>query len=126
VSLGETVPLNARIGGTIVKPTIRIDFRQSAKGAAEAFKAQAGAFVEQKKDSLRQVAYTTGDALKDSAKVIRDQAVQGYKSELIRKLKGEPDSNAGRTATTDRIKESSGEAVKGVLNGLLKKKKSGS
>ncbi|MCU0381299.1 MAG: AsmA-like C-terminal region-containing protein, partial [Chitinophagaceae bacterium] len=126
VSLGETVPLNARIGGTIQKPTIHIDFRQSAKGAADAFKAQAGAFVEQKKDSLRQVAYATGNALKDSAKLIRDQAVQGYKSDLIRTLKGEADSNAGKTATTDRVKESSGEAVKGVLNGLLKKKKSGS
>jgi hypothetical protein len=126
VSLGESIPLNARITGTILKPLISIDFKQTASGVADAFKAQANAFVEQKKDSLKQVASSAGNALRDSAKAIRDEAVAGYKAELIGKITGGQDSSAGNMSTTERLKTSAGESVKGLLNGVLKKKKSGS
>jgi hypothetical protein len=126
VSLPETVPVHARIAGTVLKPVISIDLKQSAGGVTDAFKAQANAFAAQQKDSLKQVANATAKSLKDSVKVIRDEAVKGYKTELIAKLKGQPDSVTQGSSTTDRLKATAGESVKGVLNGLFKRKKSGS
>jgi uncharacterized protein involved in outer membrane biogenesis len=126
VSLPENVPVHARIGGTVLKPVVSIDLKQSATGVTEAFKAQASSFVAEKKDSLKQVASATGKTLKDSARVMRDQAVQGYKTELISKLKGNSDSTGDNRSTTERLKTTAGESVKGALNGLFRKKKSGS
>jgi hypothetical protein len=59
VSVSEVVDLNVRMMGTILKPQIVIDYKETAKGVTDAFKEQATAFAKQKTDSVKQVAITT-------------------------------------------------------------------
>jgi hypothetical protein len=122
-SVREDVELHVRMTGTILKPQIEIDYKETAAGITNAFKEQANAFAKQKTDSVRQVAITTGKTLKDTATVLKDRAVQDLKKDLVAKLTGEKDSTQNEAGTFDRSKKTAEQTLKNTFDGLLKKKK---
>ena len=123
VSVGDEVDLNIKMEGTITRPVIKIDMKQTASGMTDAFKAQASAFAQQKTDSVKQVVSATGKALKDSATSLKEQTVKGLKQYLINKLTNEKDSSATDFGTLDKTKKSAEQTLKNTFNGLLRKKK---
>jgi hypothetical protein len=122
-SVGDVVDLNIKMEGTITRPVIKIDMKQTASGMTDAFKAQASAFAQQKTDSVKQVASATGKVLKDSANSLKEQTVKGLKQDLINKLTNEKDSSATDFGTLDKTKKSAEQTLKNTFNGLLRKKK---
>jgi hypothetical protein len=122
-SVRETVDLKVRMTGTILKPQIIIDYKETAAGITDAFKEQATAFAKQKTDSVKQVAVATGKTLKDTATVLKDRAVQDLKKDLVAKLTGEKDTTQNEASTIDRTKKTAEQTLKNTFDGLLKKKK---
>ena len=122
-SVSEVVDLNVRMMGTILKPQIVIDYKETAAGITDAFKEQATAFAKQKTDSVKQVAISTGKTLKDTATVLKDRAVQDLKKDLVAKLSGEKDTAQNDASTFDRTKKTAEQTLKNTFEGLLKKKK---
>ena len=123
VSVGDEVDLNIKMEGTITRPVIKIDMKQTASGMTDAFKAQASAFAQQKTDSVKQVVSATGKSLKDSATSLKEQTVKGLKQDLINKLTNEKDSSATDFGTMDKTKKSAEQTLKNTFNGLMRKKK---
>jgi AsmA-like C-terminal region/AsmA family len=122
-TVSEVVDLNIRLMGTIMKPQIVIDYKETAAGITDAFKEQATAFAKQKTDSVKLVAVAAGKTLKDTATVLKDRAVQDLKKDLVAKLSGEKDSTQSEVNTFDRTKKTAEQTLKNTFEGLLKKKK---
>jgi uncharacterized protein involved in outer membrane biogenesis len=118
VKVGETINLAVQIGGTISKPEISTNLKESASNAVEDLKKQVEEEVKAKVDSVKTV-------VKDTVKAIRDKAVEDAKKEaqkeLQRQLSGKKDSTTAKPDLNKAGKEAE-EKAKGALKGLLKKK----
>ena len=99
LSVGETVKVNALVGGTITKPTIKLAL---AEGDAKAeAKALASQFIEEKKTALKDTAKQKAAELKAKAQEEVQQKTDTLKKQAEEKIKDE---------------------VKNKLNNLFKKK----
>jgi hypothetical protein len=114
VSLGETIDLNVKIGGSLTNPTISTDLKQAAGDMAAELKQQAASFVQQKADSAKQT-------LKDTFQVVKKQVIDDAKSSLIQSITGNRDS-ASKGASLEETKKKAGETIKNTLGNLLRKK----
>ncbi|UKJ08802.1 AsmA-like C-terminal region-containing protein [Solitalea lacus] len=93
VSVGETVKVNALLGGSILKPTVKLQLANDNKAAAQSVLAQA---VDQKKAEVETRAKEEVTKLKEQATeqvkqkvdTVKKQATEKVKSELKNKLKG--------------------------------------
>ena len=118
VKLGDLIPIQARMGGTIRNPTIRTDLKQTAGSLADDMKKQVVDFAKAKVDSTR-TAVTT--AVKDSIESAKKQVIKTAEEELKKQLLGKKDSTASQTpADTKKKLEETG---KGLIKNILGKKK---
>ncbi len=109
MSMGETVNVNVKIGGTVTNPKVETGLKEAAKGAVDDLKAKAAEEIEKQKKELEDKAKAEADRLKKEAE---DKA----KAESDR-LKKEAEAKA--KAEADRIKkEASEKAKKEVEKGL--------
>jgi hypothetical protein len=118
VHLGEMIDLNIKLGGTIPSPLIKTDLKEAAGDAAAELKQQATAFVQQKRDSAKQV-------VTDSFQVVKKQVLDDAKQSLLKSLAGNGDTAATKTPALQETKEKATQTVKNTLNGLFGKKKQG-
>jgi hypothetical protein len=118
VHLGEMIDLNIKLGGTITSPLVKTDLREAAGDATKELKQQATAFVQQKRDSAKQV-------VTDSFQVVKKQVMEDAKQSLLKSLAGNGDTAATKTPTLQETKDKATQTVKNTLNGLFGKKKQG-
>jgi hypothetical protein len=115
VHLGEMIDLNIKLGGTITSPLVKTDLREAAGDATKELKQQATAFVQQKRDSAKQV-------VTDSFQVVKKQVMEDAKQSLLKSLAGKEDT-AAKAPALQETKEKATQTVKNTLNGLFGKKK---
>lgn len=107
VQVGDSVHLNVLLGGSITKPTVKTDLKETAGKAVDNLKDQATALVKQKVDSAKTV-------LKDSLNAVKQEAAAAVKDELKKQLLG-----GGKTDSTKTLKDA-GKAAEKTLNNTLK------
>lgn len=107
ITIGELVPIQVKLGGSIKNPSIKTDLKQSANSLAQDLKQQATSFAQAKADSAKA-------AIKDTVAAVKNQLIQNAKDELTKKLLGQKDS----TNNTQDTKKSLEEKGKGLLKGL--------
>ncbi|MGZ8559902.1 MAG: hypothetical protein ACXWWC_16285, partial [Chitinophagaceae bacterium] len=114
ITLGETVNLNVKMGGSLTNPSIKTDLKEVAGDAVADIKQQAVDFAKQKVDSVKHT-------LKDSARAVRDQVITDVKEDLKNRIFGNKDSV--KTSNTDSTKKKAEQTLKNTVDGLFKKKK---
>ncbi len=118
VKLGDLIPIQVKMGGSIRNPTIRTDLKQTASSLADDMKKQVVDFAKAKVDSTR-VAVTT--AVKDSLESAKKQVIKTAEDELKKQLLGKKDSTG--TQTPADTKKKLEETGKGLIKNILGKKK---
>lgn len=116
VNSGEVVNLKLHLGGTMMKPTISTDLKQSGESLASEMKDQVKDFAAAKIESAKAAAADTLNAIKK-------QATQAVKEELMSKLLGGKDTSGTAPDASKNTTEKARESAKGFLKSLLNKKK---
>ncbi|HTI12115.1 MAG TPA: AsmA-like C-terminal region-containing protein [Puia sp.] len=116
LKVGETVDLNVKMGGTLTNPLVTTDLKDALAATANGVKQQVVDLVQARVDSAKQ-------QLKDTARVLKQQLISDAGAELKKQLAGKGDTTATAAGGLDDSKKKVTEAGKGLLNGLLKKKK---
>ncbi len=119
VQVGETISLNAKMLGTITKPDIRLDLKETTANLADEIKDQAKEFVQSAIDSSKK-------AISDTLQSVKKEVIKGASEKLKAELFGKKDSLTTDTVAqpssnpVDKLKESG----KGLLENInpLKKK----
>jgi hypothetical protein len=114
VKVDETVSFNVNMGGTIKSPVFKINLKEAGASLAADLKKQAADFAKAKVDSVK----TT---IKDTLQSVKKDLVKAAQQELLNKLSKPDSTTAGQPATDAKNKLK--DAGKGIINGLLKKKK---
>ena len=114
VTLGETVNLNIKMGGSLTNPSIKTDLKEVAGDAVADLKQQAVDFAQAKADSAKQ-------KVKDSVNAVKNQVITDVKEDLKNKIFGNKDSV--KTNNTDSTKKKAEQTIKNTINDLFKKKK---
>lgn len=109
VKLSDSVHLNIAMGGSMLKPAIKTDLKETTNN----IKSQATALVQAKVDSAKAT-------VKDSVNAVKNQAVAAAKDQLTKQLLGNKDSS--KPASVQDAGKQAGQTLKNTLGGLLKKK----
>lgn len=120
VNVGETVNLKLQLGGTMKNPTIKTDLRQTGESLAAQMKDQVKEFAQNKIDSAKAAARDTLNSVK---KQLTEAAKETLKDELKRQLTGQKDTTASEGASPKNTEEKVKESAKGLLKGMLGKKR---
>lgn len=116
VKVGETININAKMLGSITKPDIKLDLKETAGSVADEIKDQAKQFVQSKIDSSKKA---VSDTLQSVKKQVIKEASEQLKNQLFNKKDTLGTDTAQKTNPGDKLKESG----KGLIEGLFKKKK---
>lgn len=114
ITLGETVNLNIKMGGSLTNPSIKTDLKEVAGDAVADLKQQAVDFAQAKADSAKQ-------RVKDSVNAIKNQVITDVKENIKDRLFGNKDSV--NTNRPDSTKKKAEQTIKNTINDLFKKKK---
>lgn len=109
VKLSDSVHLAIAMGGSMLKPSIKTDLKETTNS----IKSQATALVQAKVDSAKAT-------IKDSVTAVKNQAVAAAKDQLTKQLLGNKDSS--KPANIQDAGKQAGQTLKNTLGGLLKKK----
>lgn len=120
VKLGDIVPIQIKLGGSIKNPQIKTDLKQTATNIADDLKQQVTDFAKAKVDSTK-VAVTK--AVKDSVESAKKQLAKAAEVELKKRLTGKKDSSDVAGTDTVSTKKKLEETGKGLIKDLFKKKK---
>ncbi len=110
LSMGETVNVNVKIGGTVTQPRIETSMKDAVKGAADDLKAKAQEELERRKKELE-------DKAKAEAERLKKEAEDKVKAEADR-LKKEAEEKA--KAEAERLKKEAEEKAKKEAEKQLK------
>lgn len=112
VKVGDIVPIQVKVGGSITSPTIKTDLKQTTNSLVQDMKQQATDFAKAKADSAKA-------AIRDTLKSAKNQVLQTAKDELTKKIiGGKTDSTTNNNDTKKQLEEKG----KGLLKSLFKKK----
>jgi len=117
VSVGETIPVEIKIGGTVANPTVSTNLNKMASKAMDDLKAKAKEELERKRKELEDKARAEADRLKNEAESKMKAEVDKAKSEAEAKAKAEADRL--KKEAEDKAKKEAGNK----LNDLFKKPK---
>jgi AsmA-like C-terminal region len=117
VNLGETVNLKMGLAGTILKPELKVDLKQSGESLAAQMEQQAKDFAQAKIDSSKAIA-------KDTLNSIKKQLAAAAKDQLQKQISGNKDSTTSgdKNVSTNNATKNATESAKGLINNLFKKK----
>ena len=118
VKLSDVVNLHVKMLGTITKPDIQFDLKQTANSVADEIKDQAKEFVKAKIDSTKK---TVSDTLQSLKKVALKEASEQLKAQLFKRDSIQDTSKNKPSNPADRLKES-GKGLIENLNPFKKKK----
>lgn len=118
VKLDEQVALPVKVGGTLTSPVLKMDLKSALSSTTNSLKQQATDLVKARVDSAKQ-------QLKDTAKAVGQQALKDAGNALKNQIFGNKDTTDQKGETLDDTKKKVQDAGKGLLNGLLNKKKAG-
>ena len=111
MSMGESIKVNALIGGTVSNPTVKTDLKNAASTAINDLKDKAKVEFDKQKKELEDKAKAEFDKQKK-------QAEDRVKSETD---KAKKDAEARAKAEVDKAKKDAENKAKDALNGLFKK-----
>jgi hypothetical protein len=114
ITLGETVNLNIKMGGSLTNPSIKTDLKEVAGDAVADLKQQAADFAKEKVDVEKQ-------KIKDSVAAVKNQVITDVKENIKDKIFGNKDSV--KTNSPDSTKKKAEQTIKNTINDLFKKKK---
>ncbi|MGZ8540710.1 MAG: hypothetical protein ACXWV6_08700, partial [Chitinophagaceae bacterium] len=114
ITLGETVNLNIKMGGSLTNPSIKTDLKEVAGDAVADLKQQAVDFAKEKVDVEKQ-------NIKDSVAAVKNQVITDVKENIKDKIFGNKDSV--KTNSPDSTKKKAEQTIKNTFNDLFKKKK---
>ncbi|MBN9380411.1 MAG: AsmA family protein [Chitinophagaceae bacterium] len=117
VKVDEQVALPVKVGGTLTSPVLKMDLKSALSSTTNSLKQQATDLVKARVDSAKQ-------QLKDTAKAVGQQALKDAGNALKNQIFGGKDTTDKKGETLDDTKKKVQDAGKGLLNGLLNKKKS--
>src|SRR6185436_17407544 len=118
VKVGDIVPIQVKIGGSIKNPQVKTDLKQAGSNLAEDLKKQVIEIAKAKADSTK-MAVTK--AVKDSVESAKKQVAKAAEDELRKKILGSKDTTAAGKDTTNTKKKLE-ETGKGLIKDLFKKK----
>ncbi len=119
VNIGETISINAKMLGTILKPDIRLDLKETAGSLKDEIKDQAKQFVQSAIDSSKK-------AFNDTLQSVKKEVIKEASEKLKAELFGKKDSLTTDTVAqpssnpVDRLKES-GKGLIENINPFKKK-----
>jgi len=116
-SLGETVSLNAGIGGTLTNPTIETNLKETGKNMADDLKKQIDDEVEKKKEELRKEAQAEADKILSDANKQADKLVTEANKQAA-KIRKEAKS-AAKKITNEAEKQAKKVEEEGKKKGFL-------
>lgn len=114
MKVGDIVPLQVKLGGSITSPTVKTDLKQTTTSLAQDIKTQATSFATAKVDSAK-------IAVKDTIKSIKNEAINTVKNEITKKLLNKNDSTASSPTDTKKTIEEKGKGLLKNLNPFKKK-----
>lgn len=127
---GENLVLNIGMGGVFSDPKFSLKSVASADGSGikQTVQATVTAKVEEKKEEVKQELETKVDAARDSAEQVIQAKTDTAKAKLDSLVQAQKDSIAAAAAAKlglrkDTVVDKTLEKAKGVLEGILKKKK---
>src|SRR5687768_12623082 len=103
VTLGETVNLNVKMGGSLTNPSVKTDLKEVAGDAVADLKQQAVDFAKEKVDVEKQ-------KVKDSVNAVKNQVVNDVKEDIKNKIFGNKDST--KTSNVDSTKKKAEQTIK--------------
>ena len=116
LKISDVVNLKLVMGGTIKKPLLKVDLKQSGETLVQQMQQQVKDFAQLKIDSAKNVA-------KDTLNSIKKQLADAAREELRKKLFGVKDTVALKDSTPVKSQQDkTKESVKGLFDNLLKKK----
>jgi hypothetical protein len=115
LTLGETVNLDLKLGGTLTNPVLKTDLKGAAGTMADQLKQQALSFAQAKADSAKR-------AVKDTVASLKNQAIGAAKDELARRIAGGGGDTVKPTQPAE-VGKRAVDAGKGLLKGLFNRKK---
>ena len=116
LKLSDVVNLKLAMSGTIKKPLLKVDLKQSGETLVQQMQQQVKDFAQAKIDSAKNVA-------KDTLNSIKKQLADAAREELRKKLFGVKDTVALKDSTPVKSQQDkTKESVKGLFDNLLKKK----
>jgi hypothetical protein len=104
VSVGETIPVEIKIGGTVNNPTVKTDLNQLAAKAMDSLKAKAKEELDKKKKELEDKAKAEIDKQKKAAEDKAKTEADRLKKEAEAKLKKEADEKLKKQGA-DKLKD---------------------
>lgn len=110
LALGETVKVNALVGGTSDKPTVKLDMKEQANGMKENIKDAAKAEIDKQKEALTNKAKEEADKLKNEAEIKAKAEADKIKKQAEDKAKAE----------AERIKKEAADKAKNALKDKIK------
>jgi len=118
ISLGDIVPVNLLIGGTVTEPKVSTDLAKQGANVMADLKAKAKEEFDKKKDELEAKAREEADKLKSeaSSKIEAEKAKAAAEADRIKK-----ETEAKVKAKADSLKKAAEEEAKKQAKDLLKK-----
>jgi hypothetical protein len=113
LSVGEMVKINAIIGGTVMKPTVKIDMKDAAKGAVNDLKDQAKAELDKQKAELEAKARAEVDKAKGEAEAKARAEADKAKAEAEAKARAE--SERLKKEAEAKAKKEAENKLKGIF-----------
>jgi len=116
VSVGEKINLTVKFGGTVTKPTVKIDTKNAANDAVNGLKQQAQAALDKAKADAEAKAKAAADSLKNVAEQKVQQAADQAKKQAqdaIDKAKQQAAQQA--KAAADKAKKDAADKLKNMF-----------
>src|SRR6185436_5236420 len=113
MSMGETVNVSVKMGGTVTNPKIETGLKDAAKGAVEDLKAKAKEEFDKKKKELEDRAKAAADSLKKAAEDRVKAETDRVKKEAEAKAKAETDRL--KKEAEEKAKKAAGDKVKDLF-----------
>ncbi len=112
LSMAENVKLNLKMGGTVTKPTVSTDLKETAGNLINSVKDKVKEEINQKKEELENKAKEEADRLKKEAEAKVNAEKERLKKEAEEKVKAEK----------ERLKKEAEQKVKDAAKDFFKKK----
>jgi hypothetical protein len=109
VKVGDIVPIQVKMGGSILSPTIKTNLKQTTTSLAQDIKTQVTSFATAKADSAKA-------AIKDTLNSVKNEILKTAKDELTKKLLNKNDSSS--ISSPNDTKKNIEEKGKGLLKNL--------
>jgi hypothetical protein len=123
VKMSDYINLKIDVGGTISKPQIKTGLNGAGTDLKAEVKQQAAEFAKQATDSVKTVVNAKTNEAKDSANLIKNQAVKDIQKDLEKSLAGNKDSTGKGGVTFETTQKNAEQTLKNTFNSLFSKKK---